>query len=726
MSRLVSILGILLTTLSSPVVLRAADLIPPSPPTALIATVATCGQVDLSWSASNDEVGGSGLKGYIITRIDPTGEPAHYSTEVVIGAGRTTFSDTNYVRSSATLTYTVAALDNAGNRSTASNAETVITPACPGPSYGEQVIGDAYLEPLGKALATYGSRTALIYTKQNWNLTPDTWLYVRDENTGQTSRFLLHTSPGYYQIESDYVLTSATELWALSYDTNGGNVLLSQYVLNGSPIPTSAMLVSTKPLGDSNSRPTGLIRLKSGALMVSWYRGGFMYHEPDGSLNTGFAYRSSTGNWTVKFPLNIPNPYGGNITLSQMSMAQHPVDGSIWAFVKRDSYTNINALHFTEATNNFVVDWINTGYITMAADGVNGPEGEFPFLAAVSDPTRNAILLAYQANQWRILFTDSLYGYMNSIFLKEATATIARINADSTKSFMSFPAYMERLVHFGFSVLSDGTLWLAYQPINHQTLTWNEVYASSYFNNSWSAPVRVGFNYNNQNISSSQETPGVLVYRADQAQVAFRTPDLKIHSYTLSGSAPPPPDNFPPTTSITSPADGATVSGVVTVTAEASDNVGVAEVDLLVDGVVKGAKLAAPYTFLWDASTSGMGNHTLQTIAYDAVRNTANSATVSTIVPDTIPPVVAITSPSIGAVVLRNTTLTITATATDNVGVSKVEFYVNDKLLGTATSSPYVWSWKVPGKNNVSYVIKAVAFDAAGRTASATSTVTAR
>src|SRR2546425_10905192 len=83
-------------------------------------------------------------------------------------------------------------------------------------SAGEKVIDSAYIEPLGKSMATYGPRSVLIYAKQNpVDLTLDTWLYVNDSDTGQTSRFLLHTSPGYRQIEADYVLTSATNLWAL-------------------------------------------------------------------------------------------------------------------------------------------------------------------------------------------------------------------------------------------------------------------------------------------------------------------------------------------------------------------------------------------------------------------------------------------------------------------------------------------------------------------------------
>jgi len=51
----------------------------------LTATAASCGQVNLSWNASVDNTGGSGLKGYTITRGD--------GTNITISAPRTTFSD---------------------------------------------------------------------------------------------------------------------------------------------------------------------------------------------------------------------------------------------------------------------------------------------------------------------------------------------------------------------------------------------------------------------------------------------------------------------------------------------------------------------------------------------------------------------------------------------------------------------------------------------------------
>src|SRR5205807_3237171 len=72
-----------------------------------------------------------------------------------------------------------------------------------------------------------------------------------------------------------------------------------------------------------------------------------------------------------------------------------------------------------------------------------------------------------------------------------------------------------------------------------------------------------------------------------------------------------------------------------------------------------------------------------------------------------IPPALTITSPATGSTVPRRTIVTITATATSNVGIAKVEFYVNNTLLCTDTSASYTCNWKVPSTRNIQYTITA-------------------
>src|SRR3989442_4465224 len=101
-------------------------------------------------------------------------------------------------------------------------------------------------------------------------------------------------------------------------------------------------------------------------------------------------------------------------------------------------------------------------------------------------------------------------------------------------------------------------------------------------------------------------------------------------------------DVTPPTVSLTTPAAGATISGTVTISASATDNVGVVGVQSKLDSVTLGAEVsAAPYTISWTTTTNGA--HTLTAVARDAAGNTATSAAVSVTVANA-PPVISAVS----------------------------------------------------------------------------------
>jgi hypothetical protein len=77
-------------------------------------------------------------------------------------------------------------------------------------------------------------------------------------------------------------------------------------------------------------------------------------------------------------------------------------------------------------------------------------------------------------------------------------------------------------------------------------------------------------------------------------------------------------DTTNPTVSVTSPAPGTTVSRTVTITASASDEVGVAGVQFLLDGTSLGPEVPGPasaYTSSWPTTTTANGPHTLSAIA---------------------------------------------------------------------------------------------------------------
>jgi beta-lactamase superfamily II metal-dependent hydrolase len=90
-----------------------------------------------------------------------------------------------------------------------------------------------------------------------------------------------------------------------------------------------------------------------------------------------------------------------------------------------------------------------------------------------------------------------------------------------------------------------------------------------------------------------------------------------------------PPDPIAPVTSVTSPANGASVSGTVPVTASATDNVGVTRVEFYLDGVLKNTDTASPYSWSWNTTSTPNGSHALVSKAYDAAGNFGTSLTVT-------------------------------------------------------------------------------------------------
>jgi subtilisin family serine protease len=176
-------------------------------------------------------------------------------------------------------------------------------------------------------------------------------------------------------------------------------------------------------------------------------------------------------------------------------------------------------------------------------------------------------------------------------------------------------------------------------------------------------------------------------------------------------------DATPPTIAINSPGTGSTVSGSVSIQASASDNIGVASVIFCVDGAQVAKVTAAPYAASWNTTTAANGTHTLMATASDLAGNTASASLTVTVnntsISDTIPPVIAITAPTSGATLSGN--VSVLVSATDNVGVVKVQLYVDGALYTTSTLAPFTTKWNTSGKiAKGAHTLQARAYDAAG------------
>ena len=144
-------------------------------------------------------------------------------------------------------------------------------------------------------------------------------------------------------------------------------------------------------------------------------------------------------------------------------------------------------------------------------------------------------------------------------------------------------------------------------------------------------------------------------------------------------------------------------------------------------GFVPGpANRVAQPTGTTHSETLPAGTYFYKVTAEDAAGNVgppSNEAS-ATVTSDTTAPTVAVTAPAGGATV--SGTVTLQATASDNVGVTSVQFTVDGANLGSAdTSAPYAASWDTTAAAAGPHTIRAVASDAAGNsTTSAPVTVT--
>lgn len=98
---------------------------------------------------------------------------------------------------------------------------------------------------------------------------------------------------------------------------------------------------------------------------------------------------------------------------------------------------------------------------------------------------------------------------------------------------------------------------------------------------------------------------------------------------SLSTVLPPIPDTTPPVVTLTSPPSGTVVSGIITLSATATDDRGVVGVQFMLDGAALGPEdTVSPYTFTWDTATASVGSHTLQSVARDAAGNQSTASAI--------------------------------------------------------------------------------------------------
>jgi phospholipase C len=179
------------------------------------------------------------------------------------------------------------------------------------------------------------------------------------------------------------------------------------------------------------------------------------------------------------------------------------------------------------------------------------------------------------------------------------------------------------------------------------------------------------------------------------------------------------------------PLAGASLHQTAWLDAGASDNVPISKVEFHVSsgplaGSLIGTATPTRYGWLaaWNTTTVPDGSYRIDSVAYDTSGTVVYSNDVTVNV-DNTPPQTAVIVPSGGATLSGNADFG--ASASDNVGVKKVEFHLSggslsDSLITTAVPTLYGWltSWDSTTVPNGSYSLQSVAFDAAGNSTHST------
>jgi len=414
---------------------------------------------------------------------------------------------------------------------------------------------------------------------------------------------------------------------------------------------------------------------------LSGSRGHGIYLANGGSDNTtvrrNVVYRI-TGSQGAGIHMNGDRSVGGDGIISGVVLDGNTIYNVNFNGISMDGVQN------TTVQNNLIYNVARTGVRAFRIDGGGGPRN----LRFVN----NTMHMGSSASE-AIETTEDLGGHVlfNNILLADNSSapSVAIGNASGLRS--DYNAVSNRMSRGGSNVALS--TWKGYGYDAHSVVS----SASALF-------VAPGSDYALKSAAPAinfgvAAFAGINAPSVDRLNVprpqgtAF---DGGAHELRSGGSAPPPTtDTTRPTVTLTSPANGSTVSGTsVTVSANASDNIGISGVQFRLNGAALGAEdTSAPYSAAWNTTQQANGSYQLTAVARDAAGNTSTSSTVTVMVSNTSappPPATAATSTALSSSVnpsQAGQAVIFTAAVSPSAATGTVSFHDGSTLLGTQALS---------------------------------------
>ena len=632
-----------------------ADTIPPTVPTGLTATAISSSQINLTWAASTDNVG---VTGYNIFR-----------SGVKIGtAPSTSFQDAG-LTASTSYTYTVSAFDAAGNTSAQSTGASATTQAATSgggiPStLGWYQIPNTSIQGLCPPYTEIQGATGCKAVMSAWS----GGLFDTKRN-----RLIIHGGG-----HTDYY---GNEIYAIDLNANPIAPVLVKDASHGTAISNLSTCPEAFTDGTPNSR-----HIYNGELYLPVQDTYFLYgafkstcgNDTDGQ----WQYSVASGAWTQQTPATHPShavngsvPQFAYDPTTQNIYEVEDNTGNFWQYnVATNTWTNLKSV--TACTNvlnmTTAIDDGRRFYFCIGNGGFGKVSLTAPYTATkltgtgcsaiiskagpgfVYDPVQK-LMVGWAGGDTAYIYnpdTDSCNAvtYSGGPTVIQGNGTYGRFNYSPAlgvfvvANSIDTNAYTLRLTQSGgtgtgssgpvISGVSVGSI-----TTSGATVTWTTDVAAT-------SQVEYGTTtaYGTlTTLNSSLATSHTVSLASLSTNILYH---YRVHSKnsggveTISGDfvfqTNSVTDTTPPTISITAPANGATVSGTVTVSANASDNVGVTGVQFFLDGASLGLQLVTgPYSVSWDSTSTTNGAHTLTAQARDAAGNVGNAVAVSVTVSNT-------------------------------------------------------------------------------------------
>lgn len=625
---------------------NATDTVPPTVPGGLTAAAASSSQINLAWTASSDNVG---VTGYKVFRA---------GTQIGTSPNNT-YSDAG-LAASTIYTYRVSAYDAAGNNSAQSSAASATTqPASGGglpASLGWYQIPNTSYAPL----CPTGQQGSCAAVTTAWN-----------SGVADTMRNRLMFMGGGH---TDY---SGNEIYALDL-----NALTMNRITNADPPNNSSTEVD--PSGHPNTRHTygGLSYIPSTDQM--YMHGGALWSTGFGSIET-WLFSTSSLTWAHKDPLS-GTPVAGTccnyITFGdydpQTDLVWYTDSGFLWTYnAHANSQAKLSAVSASISDHQGCVVDYQARFFTCFGDSLVSRAdmtAATPVLADITSKTSGcSTLVNPNTNPYPGLAYDPVQKKIvawiggSSVILFDSTA----LTCTTVSTYTGGPGaaqangtsgrwrYFPALGVFALVNASNQNAWVLRMTATSggsgpviSGATISSITTTS-ANTSWATnvPATSQVEYGTTTSYGSLTTlDSTLVTSHSQTLTGLTSGTVyhyRLHSANSSGvqtvsgdavfSTNSSTDTTPPTISITSPASGATVTGTITVTANASDNVGVASVQFQLDGGNLGSVLTTtPYRVSWNTTTASNGAHTLTAKASDAAGNIGNATAVTVTVSNSV------------------------------------------------------------------------------------------